>query len=558
MASLPMPRAFFLSLFFLPLFSFSTTGRDIYMKHCASCHHENRIGRTAPPLIPEFLKRASDEKLARVIRRGLPASNMPAFPDLDEEDIRKLITFLRKPVGSVDYGLEDIVASKSEVNGRVKDLGIEDIKNLTVVVEKGKSSVWVMEGERILDKFRFGNVHGGIKFSPDGADFYVPARDGHILRYSLKEGRVKGSVRACVYLRNIALSADGTRLVAGCILPASLVVFDRNLNPIRVIPLEGRLSAIYELNKKGSFVFSFRDKPYVGFMEGLKLRLIKVDAPLEDFFIDPLESYLIGSSRRKNKLLIYEIESMNKVYERGVDGLPHLFSSFFWYRDGKFYFATRHIRESKVSIWRMYDWQLLREVSTPGRGFFVRTHPSTPYLWVDNSSDELLLIDKGNFRVKRLKLIQGKKATHTEFSADGRIAYVSVSGKEGALVLVDTQTLKTLERFKASFPAGKYNFLMKSRRFFPSLLGYEVFMAKCWGCHHQTETAFGPSFRWIANHRNPEQIVFHIADPSRSAKKLGYSRSAMPKISLSRWEVQSLLAFIKSLKTAGREEYARN
>jgi len=76
-----------LSLFFL--FSFAEDGRGLYLKHCAACHHEERIGRTAPPLIPEFLQRLSDERIESVIRKGIFASSMPSFEFLSKSSYPK-------------------------------------------------------------------------------------------------------------------------------------------------------------------------------------------------------------------------------------------------------------------------------------------------------------------------------------------------------------------------------------------------------------------------------------------------------------------------------------
>jgi len=85
-----------LSLFFLFFsVSFSEDGRSLYLKHCADCHHEERIGRTAPPLLPEFLRGKSENYLFRVIREGIPASTMPPFGFLDRKDIKALIDFIR-------------------------------------------------------------------------------------------------------------------------------------------------------------------------------------------------------------------------------------------------------------------------------------------------------------------------------------------------------------------------------------------------------------------------------------------------------------------------------
>jgi len=39
--------------------------------------------------------------------------------------------------------------------------------------------------------------------------------------------------------------------------------------------------------------------------------------------------------------------------------------------------------------------------------------------------------------------------------------------------------------------------------------GKKVFETYCWGCHHQTAQAFGPSFKQIANTRTKEQIMTH-------------------------------------------------
>ncbi len=538
-----------LSLFFLFFnLSFPEDGRSLYLKHCANCHHEERIGRTAPPLLPEFLSGKSEDYLFRVIRDGIPASTMPPFGFLHEKEVKALIDFIRKPTSEVVYGLAQIRESYRRAPGRGKDLELRNRKNLTVVVDKGSGSVWLMEDLRVLDRFVFPNVHGGVKFSPDGERFYVPSRDGRVAVYSLKEGKLLAQVRACVYLRNIAVSRDGKTVVASCVLPPGLVLLNRDLKPFRRIPLEGRPSAVYELHRKDAFVLAFRDKPLFGLLEGERISYREVEEPLEDFFIDPFERFLIGSSRRAGKLLVYRIDTGQKVYEKEMGALPHLFSAAFWYSDGSFYFATRHVNSPQVSVWRMYDWKLIRTLKVGGRGFFVRTHPALPHLWIDNDEGDFVLLDKKTLRVSRAPVAEEGKATHVEFSADGRYAYVSLVGERGALVVYDPLNFKVLKTLKALHPAGKYNFLMKSRRFYPYLLGREIFMAKCWGCHHQTRTAFGPSLRWIALHRTRDVIISQILNPEQTAESMGYTRSVMPRIEMTPYEIEGVLAFIEGLR----------
>ena len=43
--------------------------------------------------------------------------------------------------------------------------------------------------------------------------------------------------------------------------------------------------------------------------------------------------------------------------------------------------------------------------------------------------------------------------------------------------------------------------------------GEKLFKQYCWGCHHQTSLAFGPSFSEIANKRDSGQIIAHIVNP---------------------------------------------
>ena len=78
--------------------------------------------------------------------------------------------------------------------------------------------------------------------------------------------------------------------------------------------------------------------------------------------------------------------------------------------------------------------------------------------------------------------------------------------------------------------------------------GKKVFETYCWGCHHQTAVAFGPSFSQIAAKRNEEEIRAMITDPASVSKVLGYKRNAMPAFKLSEKEMTLLTAYILSFK----------
>jgi len=79
--------------------------------------------------------------------------------------------------------------------------------------------------------------------------------------------------------------------------------------------------------------------------------------------------------------------------------------------------------------------------------------------------------------------------------------------------------------------------------------GENLFKEYCWGCHHQTAEAFGPSFRTIASKRNRGQIIAQIVDPKGTYKSLGYKRNSMPSFGeLSSKELEALADFIMKFK----------
>ena len=78
--------------------------------------------------------------------------------------------------------------------------------------------------------------------------------------------------------------------------------------------------------------------------------------------------------------------------------------------------------------------------------------------------------------------------------------------------------------------------------------GKKVFETYCWGCHHQTAVAFGPSFSDIASKRTAEEVQAMIVDPVSVSKVFGYKRNAMPAFKLTPEELRSITSYILSFK----------
>jgi len=555
-----MPLLRYLVVIMAALSSFSSRateaqhpGQKIYLNQCASCHHQDRIGFSASPLLPELLEKLPDAKLTEIISKGLPSTLMPAFPDLSASDIAEVVKFLRTPK-SATWKEKDINSSFIKSTEPAKKIEYKNILNLTAVVERGNSKVWLMEGEEILDKFTFSDVHGGIKYTRDYKKFFIPTRNGYIGKYELENGYI-GKMRACISLRNITVSNDDKYLIASCLYPQQLVVLHSDtLKLKKIIKLQGKISGIYSLINENKAIYTYRDKPLIGYFnfKTLKTTYKKLKEPIEDFFIDPLDRFIISSSRGGENVSVINLENQKTVFEYPISGMPHLSSASYWYDKGQFYFATFHIKSNFISIWKMYDWKFEKKVEVGGNGFFVRSHPKASHLWIDNGSDEVVLLDKKSHELTKFKPVPGKKFTHTEFSFDGSLAYLSIYDREGSIAIYDTAKLKELKRIEASFPVGKYNVVNKEREFLPINLGASVFMAKCWGCHHQEQMAFGPSFEQIANSRSKDMIRTHLDNPQINALNLGYKKPTMPNIPLSEEEKDVLTAYVVSFKGADK------
>jgi len=79
--------------------------------------------------------------------------------------------------------------------------------------------------------------------------------------------------------------------------------------------------------------------------------------------------------------------------------------------------------------------------------------------------------------------------------------------------------------------------------------GVHVFKGYCWGCHHQTAQAFGPSFRSIANKRKKDEIISQIIDPKDTYKHLGYRINSMPAFNdLNQKQLKAIVNYILSFK----------
>jgi len=541
--------------------------RALYVEHCARCHHARRVGLTAPPLTPDFLEKRSDAFLEKIIDAGAPATQMPGFSGaLSPEQVRGLVAYLRSPAGDLDWTLDDIRASREELEASGPGAGPGRLEEVILVMEKGTRSLAALDGAdfSILAKYYVGNVHGGPKFSPSLTHVYSVARDGVLTAFDVTRMAVTARLKAGINSRSLAVSSDGKSIAVANYLPANVVFFDQRLEPVGVIPYEGKAGGFYAMIGERRFVLTFRHRPELWLIDDTPPFAVEKRAlpePFEDLSICPTRPLVIGTKRGGEKLYVYDYRRNEIIAELPSGGLPHLASAAFFRRDGELLVAINHIKKPALTIFSLDRLEKVTEIPLPGAGFFVRTHRATPWLWVDTMTESFTLVSKTDFDDRReLTPRPGRKSMHVEFTTGGRYALVTVPGEDGAVVVYDSSTVEQIKTIPFQMPMGKYNAVNKTypeRAMEPpgakgvSAMGKRVFDEYCMGCHHQRYEAFGPPFERIASIRSERDIRRHIAYPKASARRLGYKKSSMPVIGLTSDELDAVVSYIMSHKRGG-------
>ena len=493
----------------------------LYQEHCAACHGESRLGGIGPALLPENLERLRQVEALKVIREGRLATQMPAFGDkLSAAEAQQLVAWIYSPVspapvwGEAEIRRSHVVDARAASQPSQPGPGLKgaDPLNLFIVVEVGDHHVSVLDGDKLERLHRFPSryaLHGGPKFSPDGRFVYFASRDGWITKYDLYNLVVVAEIRAGLNTRNAAVSGDGKWVLVGNYLPHSLVLLDaRDLALVRVIPTlnsagnkASRVSAVYDAAPRKSFVAALKDVPEVWEIsydpnaepvaEGLvhdyqyceghfkpgmfTPRRTLLKDYLDDFFFTQSYREILGSSRSATRGQVIFLDGRKKIADLDLPGMPHLGSGITWrWQDAagreRNVMASPNLNEGIVTVVDLDTYENIKQIKTLGPGFFMRSHDNSRYAFTDSMMSQehkntLQVIDKQTLEVvAQIKAEPGQTLAHVEFTRDGRYALASLWEMDGALVVIDAQTLKEVKRIPAKKPVGKYNVWNKISR----------------------------------------------------------------------------------------------
>ncbi|MDR2154059.1 MAG: nitrite reductase [Burkholderiaceae bacterium] len=488
----------------------------LFQQHCAICHGVQRLGIMGPALLPESLARIKPAEVLKVIQEGRPATQMLGFSaTLSAEEIDALAKWIYTPVKPAPTWNDfDIAASRVETEGwrdwPARPQWRADPMNLFVVVEGGDHHVSLVDGDRFEVIHRFPSrfaLHGGPKFTADGRYVFFGSRDGWITKYDLWNLQVVAEVRAGINMRNIAVSNDGKWVMAANYLPHNVALFDGDLKLVRNYParsLDGRqssrVSAVYDAAPRQSFVVALKDiaeiweisynpkaEPiYDGFVHDYKMkegmakdgflgiRRTALDEPLDDFFFSPDYALALGATRPRSDGApggqVVNLNVRRKIADLPIAGMPHLGSGITFDWQGTRVLASPNLKDGVIAVIDMKTWKLVKNIPTPGPGFFMRSHEATPYAWTDSmmspkAKNTLTIIDKRTLEpTASVQVTPDQTLAHIEFTKDGKYALASLWEDDGALIVYDAATFKEIKRLPMKKPVGKYNVFNKITR----------------------------------------------------------------------------------------------
>ena len=385
--------------------------------------------------------------------------------------------------------------------------------NFFIVIERDAGTVAIVDGDtkKIVTHINTGYAvhvvkgteHHNVQHAKDlGRFWFTIGRDGKVTKIDLwqkPEKMLVAETKMAYDARDVAVSGDGKYVIAGGYWPAHFVIMDAaTLNPLKVVSTRGyntkgefineaRVAAIYTAPNETAFIVAVKETGQMlevdySDLDNLTITSMASAEFLHDGFFDPSGRYFQIAANASNKMVIIDTKEHKLEAMIDVDVLPHPGPGANW-NDKKCgpVAGTTHLGTGLVSVWGNDPmghpdnaWKKCYEVETDGAGVFIRTYPTSQYVWADqlkNPEPEIQqsvqVFDKDTHEIVktiRVTTEPGKAALHMEFNKGGTEVWVSVWNRKepkkatGEIVVYDAKTLKEKYRIKGlTTPTGKFN-----------------------------------------------------------------------------------------------------
>lgn len=500
--------------------------KTMYFQQCAGCHGVLRVGATGSNLEPKPNKtkktkgtlKKGTKRLAKIISIGTEGG-MNNFDNIfTKDEINLLARYIQmEPPIPPEMSLA-LMKERHKVFVKPEDYPTKPLhdrnwKNFFIAIERDAGNVVIMDGDKkeVFARVKTGYAvhvlktveHNKVLDAENrGRFWYTMGRDGLMTKLDLwqtPENMKIASTQVAYDARDVALSGDGKYVIGGGYWPPHFVILDaKTMEPLKVVSSRGvnidgdyvnesRVAAIYDTPLQTSWLVSMKELGQmwqVNYSDIDNLKITKMDTAkyLHDGFFDPTGRYFQIAANASDTMVVIDTQTEKLEALIKTDKKPHPGPGANW-NDPKCgpVGGTTHLGVGKVTVWgndpksnKDKAWKECYTVDTDGPGVFLRTHPTSDYVWIDQTlhpepevQQSIRVLDKKTRKLIKTIRVTEKKgyvAVHFEFNKAGDEVWVSIWNRadslkpNGEMVIYDAKTLKEKARVKGLYaPTGKFN-----------------------------------------------------------------------------------------------------
>ncbi|HEY5996935.1 MAG TPA: cytochrome D1 domain-containing protein [Candidatus Deferrimicrobiaceae bacterium] len=482
--------------------------KQVYFNRCAGCHGLHRKGGTGPVNDDVRSKVIGTDGIGAILRNGTPRG-MPNFGQvgiLTEAEIANLQAYMQLPPPEPPpWTMTDIQASWNlivPVEARpTAPQHTRNWQNFTGVILRDSGQVAIIDGDSNEEVVRLktGFAIHILRASSSGRYYYAIGRDGLVSMIDLWTAvpTIVATVKGGIDARSVESSKfpgyEDKYLIEGCYWPPQYVVFDGlTLEPIQRVDIpmvdiygvplvENRIAAIVSSRNNPVWALCLKESGHVGIVDysdpaGLNFPLVSTIPAakfMHDGGFDHTGNYFLAMANASNQIVVINLQTQTREAIINSGLTPHPGRGVNW-QDPEFGWvnASPHLGEGMVTVYGAdpaarpdVAWTVVRSIPLPSAGsLFIKSHPNSPWILVDMTMSatgyekSIAVIDKRTGALDRIiPLTANGRLVHFEFNMSGTEVWVSDWAPDGAVIVLDSQTLAEIRRYPLPSPTGKFN-----------------------------------------------------------------------------------------------------
>jgi nitrite reductase (NO-forming)/hydroxylamine reductase len=493
----------------------------LYFERCAGCHGVLRKGATGKPLTTDITQARGTEFLKVLINYGSPGGmpNWGTSGDFSEQEIDIMARFLQhEPPEPPQWGMKEMMESwkvyVAEKDRPSKPQHKYDIDNIFAVTLRDSGEVALIDGDskEIIEVLKTGYAVHISRSSHSGRYVYTIGRDAKVdmIDLYMSPPAIVATIKVGLEARSVETSKykgfEDKIAIAGAYWPPQYVLMDGpTLEPKKIVSTRGmtvdtqeyhpepRVAAIVASHMHPEFIVNVKETGKIllvdySNMDALTVTTLEAARFLHDGGWDSTKRYFMTAANQSNKIAVVDAKERKIVALVDASKIPHpgRGANVNDPKYGPVWITSALGNENMTFIGTdpkghpENAWKVVRTLKAQGGGsLFVKTHPKSKNLWVDNTlnpqpeisqSVAVYNVDDMEAGYEVLPIAKWAdvgegpaRVVQPEYNAAGDEVWFSVWNgldQTSAIVVVDDKTRKLKNVIKDKrlvTPTGKFN-----------------------------------------------------------------------------------------------------